>query len=305
MHSKKIEWVDIDKVITNPKNPRKDPSFKTYEMQRILKEKGFEEAITAYRTGPFYCIISGHRRWWAAKELNLKQVPIYLVPEPKNTLDELERLGSIQGNQNDWTPYEWVTHTINLYNSDKNLKFEELAQKLGDSISTVKKRVFVGEFYKKSEIETQLSNGTYTINMLDTIRLWCVRVHKFYPQIYKDLNENYIRQAMLKKYENKCLTSQLLKGDYIENAGYNKILEFISNPTLKLTDFVREIKFSEDTEKCLDIQVNISKVKKASKSVSSITYYRKEEAKKIFDELNNLELQLNIIMNSIKPTLNI
>ncbi|WP_277584988.1 ParB/RepB/Spo0J family partition protein [Psychrobacillus antarcticus] len=298
MQTTRIQWVDINKVITNPKNPRKDPSYKTAEMQRILKTKGFEEAIVAYKTGPFYCIISGHRRWWAAKQIGVKEVPIYLVDEPKNALEELERLGSIQGNQTDWSSYEWMIHTMNLY--EHGIRVEELALKLGESLSTVKKRISVGRFYPKTEIETQLSTNTYSLNMLDILRLWCIRVKKLYPEVYKDLPETYIRQSMLKKLDNKCLNSDLLKGDYLITAGYTKVVEFITDPTFKLTDFVREVNLSQEFEKCFNLQVNVTKIKKASKNVNLISYFRKSDAKKIYDELESLETQLSNLMGKLK-----
>lgn len=41
-----LSWVNIDLVIPNPMNPRRDQSIETEQMQGILKSKGWAEAIT-------------------------------------------------------------------------------------------------------------------------------------------------------------------------------------------------------------------------------------------------------------------
>ncbi|KMN41276.1 ParB N-terminal domain-containing protein [Lysinibacillus sp. LK3] len=71
MLTNKLIQADINRVILNPKNPKKDPNFKSKEMKQILKTKGFEEAIFAYKSGPFYCILSGDRRWQASQSFEM------------------------------------------------------------------------------------------------------------------------------------------------------------------------------------------------------------------------------------------
>ncbi|MFW7186716.1 MULTISPECIES: ParB/RepB/Spo0J family partition protein [unclassified Lysinibacillus] len=299
MLTNKLIWADINRVIPNPKNPRKDPNFKSKEMKHILKTKGFEEAIVAYKSGPFYCILSGHRRWQASQSLGLKEIPIYLVPEPKNTLEELERLGSIQGNQTDWSPYEWITHTINLFENDLNSKIENIAIKLSESIPTIKKRIAVGKFYERNEIEVQLNNNTYSVNMLDTIRLWCMRVKKFHPDLYHDLGEKYIKEIMLRKFENKCLHSEILKGNYIEKATQNELMTFLFDPNKKISTFIQEVNLLNNTTKNYDVKTNVSIIKKATKNITGIKYNRKNEASKILEEIRNLENQVETLLKKL------
>lgn len=299
MQTNQLIWADINKVIPNPKNPRKNPSFKSKEMQHILKTKGFEEAIVAYKSGPFYCILSGHRRWASSRSLGLKEIPIYLVPEPKSALEELERLGSIQGNQTDWNQYEWITHTLNLFENDSNSKIEDIAIKLSESIPTIKKRIAVGRFYERNEIEVQLNNGTYSVNMLDTIRLWCLRVKKFHPDFYHDLGEKYIKEIMLKKFENKCLHSEILKGDYLEKTTQNELMAFLFDPNKKISSFIQEVNILNNTTKNYDVQNNISILKKAKKNITGIKYNRKNEASKLLEEIRNLENQVETLLKKL------
>lgn len=65
----KLIMADIKDVEPNPLNPRMDNTIKTDELQRVIKEKGWEVPITCYERDNKYVILSGHRRWHAAKKL--------------------------------------------------------------------------------------------------------------------------------------------------------------------------------------------------------------------------------------------
>ncbi|MFF5995189.1 ParB/RepB/Spo0J family partition protein [Lysinibacillus sp. KU-BSD001] len=289
MNSLNLIWVKTRSVIPNPKNPRQDVTYKSSEIIRILETKGFEEAIVAYRKGKFYVIISGHRRWNAAIEMRLEEIPIYLVTEPKNTLEELERLGAIQGNQSDWNELEWLIHTLNLSEMNPNYTLEQLAQKLNASVPTVKKRIFVGKFFSTEELEAKLLNNNFSVNMLDTIRLWCLRIKKLQPTVYEDLGEQYIKEIMLQKLENRLLNSEILKGDYLNKASSDDVIRFLTTPNMKINDFIREISLADKSLVSYDVKTNISTIKKASENIKSLKYIKKEEASLIYDELLQLE----------------
>ena len=86
---------DIKQVIPNPLNPRTNNSIKTDEIQRVLKEKGWEVPITCYQkviNTSFYRAIED-----GTQKLSYKKIPIYLVEAPKTKEEEQERLGSVQG----------------------------------------------------------------------------------------------------------------------------------------------------------------------------------------------------------------
>lgn len=296
----KVIWVYSKFVLPNPKNPRQDPTYKSSEIRRILEDKGFEEAIVAYQKGRFYIIISGHRRYNASIEMGLQEIPIYVVPEPKNSFEELERLGAIQGHQNDWNELEWLIHTMNLAELNPKYTFEKLAQKLNASVPTVKKRLLVGNFFTSEELEVKLLNNNFSVNMLDTIRLWCLRVKKIHFLLYEDLGEQYIKEIMLQKLDNRLLNSEILKDDYLSNASYDDVLLFLTTPNMKINDFIRKMMLQNKKTVNYDIEKNISTIKKTSKIVSSAKYIKKEEANLIYEELLHLEKALEQLNTRIQ-----
>lgn len=295
-----LEWVNIEYILPNPRNPRKNPGYKSHDMQKILSQKGFEEAIVAYKgNGEYFYIISGHRRWFSSKKMGLSQIPVYIVEAPKSQLEELERLGSIQSNQSDWTEYEWMVHTVNLQKYNPEISYEDLAAMTSQSISTVKKRILVTNFYDSVEIATQLNNKTYSLNMLDTIRLWIERVNKYHTRVMENLGKVYIRQCMLKKLDNKLLNSQILKGDYLEKANTQQIIDFITDPTKAFDDFKNEIEISKLSSSVTSLSYNVKVLKQAKKDIEVISFKRKEEALELYKNLTLLETKIEQIINKI------
>ncbi|MGM1022643.1 MAG: hypothetical protein ACQEXV_19515 [Bacillota bacterium] len=59
MDNIKIIWAKINDVVPNPRNPRRDLSVKSEEMQQIIKNKGWETGITCYEKDSKYIILSG------------------------------------------------------------------------------------------------------------------------------------------------------------------------------------------------------------------------------------------------------
>src|SRR5699024_11182893 len=144
-----FEWVDIEKVLPNPKNPRKDPAVESETMQKIINSKGWEVVLSAYKMGEYYILISGHRRLYAAKKLDKKQIPIFAVDPPENDADEHDRLGSIQGGQKDWNPYEIAKYTYDMWKVYKKISYEKLAVKLNTSKKNVAAGIRVYQYYSQ------------------------------------------------------------------------------------------------------------------------------------------------------------
>ncbi|MGN7170332.1 ParB/RepB/Spo0J family partition protein [Paenibacillus cellulositrophicus] len=158
-----LVWAKLGDVIPNPLNPRQDYSTRTEDMQRIIKEKGWESGITCYLKETKYVILSGHRRWYAARKLGVQKIPVILVREPESEEEELERLGSVQGGKVDWSMYEWAKYTYEMWIMWDKCSFHELAKKMGVDNKQIAVRVKVFQYYQHSEIEDKLANGVYTL----------------------------------------------------------------------------------------------------------------------------------------------
>lgn len=233
---------DIKQVIPNPLNPRTNNSIKTDEIQRVLKEKGWEVPITCYQKGDQYVILSGHRRWYAAKKLSYKKIPIYLVEAPKTKEEEQERLGSVQGGKSDWSVYEWAKHTYDMWIYWEKCSFRKLARKMNKSCSFVSLRVKIFSYYPHSEIQENLKNDRYSISILSYLIKWLDTLSRTKPEIVEHYTLELIRTTMLAKIEKNLVGILDLKNDsFIHNASNGQIKNFLLDPNKKLSEALLEI----------------------------------------------------------------
>lgn len=233
---------NIHDVIPNPLNPREDIYTNIEDMQRTLKEKGWESPITCYQDDSKYVILSGHRRWSAALKLSHKKIPVFLVRKPLSPSEELERLGSVQGGKIDWSVYEWAKYTYEMWSFWKECSYNELARKLNKSSEFVRTRVNIFRHYEHSEIEENLINGVFTISVLDYLLKWIENLKKIRPELVNSVPLEHMRTTMLAKIEKNYVTILDLKSDvFIRNATPEQFIFFLSKPTRKLSEAIAEL----------------------------------------------------------------
>lgn len=234
--------VDIKDIVPNPLNPRTNNSVKTDELQRVILEKGWEVPITCYLKDNKYVILSGHRRWDAAKKLSQKKIPVYLVEAPKTKEEEQERLGSVQGGKSDWSMYEWAKHTYDMWIYWEKCSFSALARKMNKSCAFVSIRVQVFRYYPHLEIEENLKNNKFTISILSNLIKWLDALSKQKPEIVEHFKIEYIRTTMLTKIEKGMVGILDLKNDsFIQKASNEQVKRFLMEPNKKLSEALHEI----------------------------------------------------------------
>lgn len=232
-----LKWVDINSVLPNPNNPRRDLNTKTKHLQNLIKSYGWEEPPTCYKSGNNYIIISGHRRWNAALQMNESTIPIFIVDAPKNEAEELDRIGSVQSGQVEWSPYDQVKYTYDLWIASGKNSFENLSNELGVTKAIIGSRIRVFKYYSKSEIEDKLNNRMYSVAMLDYIQTWIRRLSNYHPALVESLGEHYIRRLMLRKYEARCFNSQIANDrTFVTSADSQDIRNFLFDINKKLED---------------------------------------------------------------------
>lgn len=288
-----FEWVDIDLVIPNPKNPRRDHSISTNEMQEIISSKGWEEGVTCYKKGQYYIILSGHRRWYAAKKIGSREIPLFIVTAPKNDAEELDRVGSVQGGQVDWSPYEWAKFTYDSWKNSNEIAYSELAKRLKVSEAQIGVRIRVYQYYPRTEIEDKLANGMYSLSMLDYISSWIKRLQKHQLSLFDSMGESFIRQQMLKKYENKCFNSQIASDKtFTELTSHQEAFKFLTDSNKKLQDCRIEISIMHQNKE-KDYRQNSLKLSAAIDDIKKIDCRTKKEAEKILNKLEKLLSEIN------------
>ncbi len=97
VHDEKIQTIDIDKIYPNPDQPRKnfdEESIK--ELSNSIKTHGIIQPIIVVEDSEGYMIIAGERRWRAAKDIDLKEIPCIVKHYTGKQLLEVSLIENLQ-----------------------------------------------------------------------------------------------------------------------------------------------------------------------------------------------------------------
>ena len=156
--NQETNFVDIQLIITNPDQPRKDfDQTALQELANSIKEKGILQPILVEKTGDKYLIIAGERRYRATLMAHLTQVPIITGHFSKQEKLEIALIENIQ--RKDLTPIEEaLAYEALMKNS--NLNQDELAKKVGKNRSTIANSLRLLKL--SDQMKEAVSRGTLT-----------------------------------------------------------------------------------------------------------------------------------------------
>jgi len=131
----RIREVALTRIVPSPLQPRKDFSEEALtELVDSIRQHGIIQPLIVREIGGRYEIIAGERRWRAAQELGLAEVPVIL--RTANDLEVLE-LSLIENLQRaDLNPIEEAQGYARLA-SEFGLRQEDIASKVGRSRAAV------------------------------------------------------------------------------------------------------------------------------------------------------------------------
>lgn len=139
-NTKEIVYIDVDKLLPHPNNPRKDVGDTT-ELAESIKAKGILQNLTVV---PFkgigeerYTVVIGHRRLAAAKQAGVKQVPCIVSNMNENEQISTMLLENMQ--RSDLTVYEQAEGFQLMFDFGETVK--SVSEKTGFSESTIRRRV--------------------------------------------------------------------------------------------------------------------------------------------------------------------
>ena len=88
--------IDVNLIKPNKKQPRKNfADEKLMELANSIKEHGIIQPIVVKEEDNIYTIIAGERRWRAAKQLNLKEVPVIIKDLTEREIVEVSLIENI------------------------------------------------------------------------------------------------------------------------------------------------------------------------------------------------------------------
>ena len=129
---KEVDTIDINKIEPNSNQPRKNfNEDKIHELAESIKQHGLIEPLIVQKGKKgLYTIIAGERRWRAAREAGVKEIPVVVKEYSDQQVMEIALIENIQREDlNAIEEAEAYEHLI----KDFNLKQDEVAERVSKS----------------------------------------------------------------------------------------------------------------------------------------------------------------------------
>ena len=166
--NKEIKMIPLNLITPDEHQPRKN--FNASRLGELMKSIGkygiMNPIIIEKKAGGLYMLIDGERRYRAAKELELKEVPAIVEDEQKDT-DSLIQQFHIQEQHEGWTPVEKAIGVTRLA-KELGVGINDVAEMLSLSSGTISDYMAFGsianqELFQKYEVPVRYAR---TINNL-------------------------------------------------------------------------------------------------------------------------------------------
>jgi len=125
--------VPIDEIDPNPNQPRQVMGDLS-ELMASIAEKGIIEPIIVRQRGGRFQIVAGERRYQAAVQVGLREVPIVIREADDSEIIELALIENIQ--RKDLTPFE-EAEALHSLATRCGYTHEDMARKLGKSRTSI------------------------------------------------------------------------------------------------------------------------------------------------------------------------
>ena len=158
---KEVDTIDINKIEPNNNQPRKNfNEDKIHELAESIKQHGLIEPLIVQKGKKgFYTIIAGERRWRAAREAGVKEIPIVVKDYSDQQVMEIALIENIQ--REDLNAIEEAEAYDRLIR-DFNLKQDEVAERVSKSrvaITNSLRLLKLDERVREMIIEDKIKSG--------------------------------------------------------------------------------------------------------------------------------------------------
>lgn len=213
--------VPISKIHADPNQPRK--MFEIIAMGRLaesIKKHGIINPLIVEKDGDGYLLIDGERRYRAAKEVGIKEVPIVILAS-KDPVERTIEQFHIQEMHEGWTPVE-KAQVIKDLSEEMKKPFMEVCAILGVSRSTARNYVSLGKLNAKNEY----SNANIRLEFAEPI----IGISKFAKAITADKLEENFTLTDQRKLEKKII-DYISEGIFTSSRDVTKLKDtFKSDP---------------------------------------------------------------------------
>ena len=198
--------VKISSIIANEKQPRKN--FNEEELSQLtesVKQYGVLQPLLVKKDGENYRIIAGERRFRAAKEAGLKEIPVVIRDYTNQQAAEISIIENVQ--RADLNPMEEAM-AYQMLIDDYGLKQEEVADKVSKNRTTITNSLRLLKLSKK--VRVMVAEGTLSaghartlIPVVDEEEQYELAREIIEKQLSVRETEKLVKQAGKKKPEKK------------------------------------------------------------------------------------------------------
>src|SRR5215207_8627280 len=168
--------IPVDQIDANPKQPRRDFDEQALqELAQSIKLHDIIQPVTITKTGNRYRLISGERRWRAAKLAGLKDIPAYIRQANDQDLLELALLENLQ--REDLNAME-IALSYKRMMEELDHTQEQVAERMGKDRSTVTN--YIRLLKLPPDIQIAVRNGEISMGHARAL----INVDKIDQQLY-------------------------------------------------------------------------------------------------------------------------
>ncbi len=204
----------IDQIVTlgNIREDNKDIPQEYLDLKNNIEKVGQTTPVSVYKQGDKYCLVTGHQRLRALKELGKKEILASVVKKPTK-----EALGTIQLSENTFrVPMSLFEETIamqRIASENPKATYKTLSAKFGRDINWIASRMTL------ANLHPHLLHGSfvYSENFKDLVKMGSVSRDRQFAGIKAYCKANSITMAQFKKevLTDEISSWQLLR--YIED----------------------------------------------------------------------------------------
>jgi ParB family transcriptional regulator, chromosome partitioning protein len=158
--------VKIDEIDPNPNQPRQVMGDLS-ELMASIAEKGIIEPIIVRQRGGRFQIVAGERRYQAAVQIGLRDVPIVIREADDDEVIEIALIENIQ--RKDLTPFE-ESEALQALASRCGYTHEDMARRLGKSRTSITESLSLNNMPDEVKNLCRLADITSKSLLLEVVR---------------------------------------------------------------------------------------------------------------------------------------
>jgi ParB family transcriptional regulator, chromosome partitioning protein len=254
--------IPITQIETNPKQPRRDFDEQALnELAQSIRLHDIIQPVTVSKIGTDkYRLISGERRWRAAKLAGLTDLPAYIRQADDQQLLELALLENLQ--REDLNAIE-IALSYKRMMEDINYTQEQVAERMGKERSTVAN--YIRLLKLPPDIQVAVRNNTLSMGHARAL----INVHSVDHQLF-------IFNEIVEKRLSVRQTEELVRKMYKNEEAVKETIKPSMPPAYK--------KIEDNLASHFSTKVKLNYNKKGNGSIT-IEYYSLQELNKILDQM--------------------